>query len=91
MAEVQKTKRVKANGWRTIEWGWNATFDVRFFLPRGASVKVRNGVGWFGWDSQKKTLNGETAVILHAGSFLDARVQIYVHTDADVTYTYIAV
>jgi hypothetical protein len=91
MAEVTKTKRVIANGWRTLEYGWNASFDIRFFLPRGATVKVRKGVGWFGWDSQKKTLNGERPVILHASGLILSRVQIYVHADADVTYTYIAV
>ncbi len=90
MAEVVKTKRVKANGWRTLEWGVNASFHIRFFLPRGATVKVRKGLGWFGWDSQKTTLNGQNPVILHVSGIVPSRVQIYVRTDADVTYTYIA-
>jgi hypothetical protein len=90
MNEVTITKRVKANDWRTLEYGWNASFYIRFFLPRGASVKVRKGVGWFGWDSQKKTLDGQNPVTLHASGLILSRVQIYVHADVDVTYTYIA-
>ena len=92
MAEVTKTKRVTRGGWRTLEWGWNTTFQIRFFLPRGTTVKVRYGVGWFGWDSQKTTLNGQTPVLLKIGgaSIVGAKVQISVQTDADVTYTYIA-
>lgn len=93
MPEITKTKRVKTGDWRTLEWGWNASFDVRFLAPHGAIVKVRYGVGWLGWDSQKSTLNGQTPVMLRVrkASVARARVQMRVHTDADVTYTYIAV
>jgi hypothetical protein len=93
MAEVTKTKIVKAGDWRTLESGWNANFHIRFFEPRSAQVKVRYGVGWFGWDSQKQTLNGQTAVQLQVTSGASkayARVQIKVSANISVTYTYIA-
>ncbi len=52
MAEVVRTKFVRPSNWRTLEFGWNATFTCRFREPIGAQVKVRYGFGWFGWDSQ---------------------------------------
>ena len=95
MAEVTKTKTVQPGDWRTLESGWNVHFVVRFFLPRGAQVKVRYGGGWpFGWDSQNKTLNGQTPVQLEVtggSSKVYARVQIKVQQATAVTYTYIAV
>jgi hypothetical protein len=56
MASVTKTKTVQPGDWRTLESGWNVHFFVQFLLPRGAQVKVRYGLGWLGWDSQKQTL-----------------------------------
>lgn len=92
MAEVVKTKTVRSGAWRTLEWGWNARFSVRFVLPAGAQVKVRYGLGWFGWDSQKRTLSGNSPVLLRVGggSIAYARVQMKVQATTDVTYTYIA-
>lgn len=92
MAEVTRTKYVTKGGWKTLEWSWNASFKVRFLLPKGATVKVRYGVGFLGWDSQKTTLNGETPVLLSVGgaSVTRARVQISVQQDTDVRYVYIA-
>ncbi|MFK7603654.1 hypothetical protein ACI3L1_15730 [Deinococcus sp. SM5_A1] len=69
-----------------------ATFDVRFFLPAGAEIKVRKGAGWpLGWDSQKQRLDGQTARILHVSGIVPSRVQMKTQRDAEVTYTYIAV
>lgn len=94
MASVTKTKTVKAGDWRTLESGWNFHCFVQFVLPRGAQVKIRYGGGWpFGWDSQNKTLNGQTTVQLEvssASSKAYARVQIKVPESGNVTYTYIA-
>jgi hypothetical protein len=93
MPEVTKTKTVQAGDWRTLESGWNAHFFIRFLQPRGAQVKVRYGLGWLGWDSQKKTLTGQTAIQLEVTSGASktyARVQIKVSASTAVTYTYIA-
>ena len=94
MAEVVRTKSVKAGDWRTLESGWNATFSCRFRAPAGATVKVRYGDGrWLGRDSQKQSLDGITDKLLSVGkgSLAYARVQIRVPQDTDVTYTYITV
>lgn len=94
MAEVQRTKLVKAGDWRTLESGWNAKFSCRFLHPAGAKVKVRYGDGWpFGWNSQEKTLDGTNfkTVNVGGGSLVYARVQMKVQQDVQVTYTYIPV
>ncbi|GAA4745527.1 hypothetical protein [Flavisolibacter ginsenosidimutans] len=94
MASVTKTKTVQRGDWRTLESGWNFHCYVQFLLPRGAQVKIRYGGGWpFGWDSQNKTLNGQTTVQLEVTSGSSkayARVQIKVQETTAVTYTYIA-
>lgn len=93
MPEVTKSKVVKPGDWRTLESGWNATFSCRFKAPAGAQIKIRYGSGWwFGWDSQKQTLDGTTFKILNVtkASVAYARVQIKVQHDFEVTYTYIA-
>jgi hemolysin activation/secretion protein len=93
MASVTKTKTVKPGDWRTLESGWNVHFFAQFLLARGAQVKVRYGLGWLGWDSQKQTLNGNTTVQLEVTSGSSktyARVQVKVKDTSDVTYTYVA-
>ncbi len=88
---VQKTKRIKRGGWRTVESGWNSKFSMTFFMPKGAQIKVRYGGGWpTGWDSQKQTLDGVNIKLLKitASSIIYARVQVYVQQDTDVAYTY---
>jgi hypothetical protein len=93
MAEVQRTKRVTAGDWRTLESGWNATFTCLFLAPSGAEIKIRYGGGWiFGKDSQHQTLDGIHTKALNVGraSLAYARVQMKVRSDADVTYAYVA-
>jgi hypothetical protein len=93
MAEVQRSKFVRAGAWRTLESGWNSTFSCRFLRPAGAQIKIRYGNGWpFGWDSQKQTLDGINfkSVNVGGGSVAYARVQMRVQSDIQVTYTYIA-
>ena len=93
MAEIQRTKVVKAGGWRTLESGWNANFSCRFLHPAGARIKIRYGDGSFlGRDSQKQTLDGQNAKTVSVGkaSLAYARVQMQVQRDSEVTYTYIA-
>lgn len=53
-----RTKRITSGGWRTVETFWNAAGTAFFKAPAGAQIKVRYGVGWFGFDRQKQTLNG---------------------------------
>jgi len=93
MPEIERTKLVRAGGWRTLESGWNVSFACRFVGPAGAKVKARYGDGWpFGWNSQEKTLDGVTqkTVSIGKGSLVYARVQMLVQQDAQVTYSYIA-
>jgi hypothetical protein len=91
MAEILRTKFVTTGGWRTLESGWNATFSCRFRDPAGAQIKVRYGGGWwFGWDSQKQTLNGTFKIVkVSKASVAYARVQILVKENTEVSYTYI--
>lgn len=92
MATVQRTRRVKAGDWRTLESGWNATFSCLFLLPAGAEIKIRYGGGWiFGKDSQRQTLDGVHTKSLNVGraSLAYARAQMKVKNDVDVTYTYV--
>ncbi|MBK7873569.1 MAG: hypothetical protein IPJ74_24340 [Saprospiraceae bacterium] len=92
MAQVQRTKIVKAGDWRTLESGWNTTFTCRFVSPAGAQIKIRYGGGWiFGKDSQKQTLDGVRTKDLKVGkaSLVYARVQMKVQQDSEVTYLYI--
>lgn len=92
MAAVVRDKFVKAGDWRTLEFGWNATFSCMFQGPAGAQVKVRYGDGWpFGRDSQKQTLDGTNNKSVNVGgaSLVYARVQMKVQHDTAVRYTYI--
>ncbi len=90
MATVTKTVLVRASDWRTLETFWNASATGVFVDPSGAQIKVRYGVGWFGFDRQKQTLNGETQKRLEVGkggSWARARMQMKVSRDSEVTYT----
>lgn len=93
MAEIVRSKFVKAGSWRTLESGWNAVFSCIFRDPAGAQVKVRYGDGWrLGWDSQKKTLDGTDKTLnVTRASVAYARVQIKVASDTEVRYTYVTV
>jgi hypothetical protein len=94
MAEIQRSKLVRAGAWRTLESGWNVSFACQFFNPAGAQIKVRYGDGWpFGKDSQKQTLDGRNrkSVNVGGGSLFYARVQMRVQHDVEVTYTYITI
>lgn len=84
-----KTKRIKKGSWETVEWFWNAGGRAFFKAPAGASIKVRYGVGWFGKDRQKQTLNGSDLRELEVGNLFSlsrARMQIKVSQTTDVTY-----
>lgn len=64
MAEVWREKNVKSGKGRTLESAWNASFGCRFTPTQGAQVKVRYGSGgWFGKDSQKKSLSVPNSVL----------------------------
>ncbi|MBM0744505.1 hypothetical protein JOY44_23335 [Phormidium sp. CLA17] len=90
MAEIARNKFVRAGDWRTLESGWNATYSCRFQNPTGAQVKIRYGVGWLGWDSQKKTLDGTNKLVnVTRASVANSRVQVKVLRDTEVSYTYI--
>ncbi len=83
-----KTKRITSGGWRTVEWFWNARGTAFFRAPAGAQIKIRYGVGWFGFDRQKQTLNGRDYKKLEVGSasVAYARMQVKVSATTDVIY-----
>jgi hypothetical protein len=68
MAAVTKTVFVTEGGWRTLETFFNASAVGVFEEPSGAAIKVRYGVGLFGLDGQKQTLNGQTTCASKSGS-----------------------
>jgi len=82
------TKHITKGDWRTVEWFFNANGTAFFKAPAGAQIKVRYGVGWFGFDRQKQTLNGSDYKKLEVGvgSLGRARMQIKVSQTTDVTY-----
>jgi hypothetical protein len=80
---------VQSGSWRTLETLWNAEAGALFRLPAGAQIKVRRGVGWFGWDTQKQTLDGINTKNLSVGkSYIPSRMQMKVSQSTYVTYTY---
>jgi hypothetical protein len=85
---VIKTKHVKSSSWRTVESFWNAKGTAFFRAPSGASIKVRYGVGFLGFDRQKQTLNGSDykKLSVGTGSVTYARMQVKVSKSTDVTY-----
>jgi hypothetical protein len=83
---------VKEGKWRTLESCWNCPEIVAFFVaPSGALIKVRKGVGWLGWDSQRQTLDGVNTKTLSLGGIIFERMQIKVPDSTYVTYTRCAV
>lgn len=83
-----RTKHIASGGWRTVESFWNANGTAFFRAPAGAQIKVRYGVGWFGFDRQKQTLNGTDYKKLEVGmgSLGYARMQVAVSQSTDLTY-----
>jgi hypothetical protein len=89
MPTTTKTKEVKAGAWRTLEWFFGSSGHTRFFGPAGVQIKVRYGVGWFGWDRQKQTLDEVSAKTLSVGSggsFARARMQAKSAQTIQLTY-----
>lgn len=88
---VVRENFLQSGDWRTLATLWNASALARFVGPSGATVKIRYGVGWFGWDSQKQTLNGSTIKQLSVSktaSVSRARIQIKVPATGWITWTY---
>ena len=86
---VARTDYVQSGSWRTLETLWNAAAQGFFRLPAGAQIKVRRGVGWFGWDTQKQTLDGDSTKSLSVGkSVIPSRMQMKVTQSTYATYTY---
>jgi hypothetical protein len=83
-----RTKQIEAGDWRTVESFWNANGTAFFKFPVGASIKVRYGLGFLGFDRQKQTLNGSDykKLSVGTGSIARARMQIKVSQTTDVTY-----
>ncbi len=86
---IERTKYVQSGSWRTLETLWNVAARGHFRSPAGAQIKVRRGAGWFGWDTQKQTLNGETIKLLTVDkSVIPSRMQMKVSQSTYVTYGY---
>ena len=83
-----KTKHIKSGDWQTFESFWNSKATAFFKAPNGGKIKVRYGVGVFGFDSQKQTLNGSDykKLTVGSGSIGYARIQVKVSKNTDVTY-----
>jgi|SRR5689334_2816601 len=83
-----KSKRIESGAWRTVESFWNAKGTAFFRMPAGASIKVRYGAGFVGFDSQKQSLDGANFKKLTVGiaSLGYARIQMRVTTTQEVTY-----
>jgi hypothetical protein len=83
-----RTKHIRSGAWRTVESFWNAKGTAFFRAPSGASIKVRYGVGFLGFDRQKQTLNGTDyrKLSVGTGSVAYARMQVRVSQSTDVTY-----
>jgi hypothetical protein len=85
---VDRIRYVRAGDWRTLETFWNVSATGYFRLPAGAQIKVRYGVGWLGYDSQKKTLDGTLKTLrVGSASLLLARMQMKFSRSAYVYYT----
>ncbi|MER5463737.1 hypothetical protein ABT010_24225 [Streptomyces sp. NPDC002668] len=84
---------VRAGDWRTVYWLWGSgvTTHGEFKRPEGAQIKVRYGLGWFGVDRQKQTLDGTTKVLTTQGSatYTRVRFQIKVKQDTRVRWVHI--
>jgi hypothetical protein len=79
---------IRAGDWRTLESCLNCPeIRAHFLAPRGAQIKIRKGIGWFGWDSQKQTLNGVDLKTLSMGGLIYQRMQIKVPSSTYVAYT----
>lgn len=83
-----RTKSVRGGDWRTLETIWNQTVTAFFRAPAGARIKVRYGVGIFGRDSQKQTLDGINTKRLSVGSWSVVVARIQIRTSRDTTVTY---
>jgi|SoiMethySBSTD1v2_1073268.scaffolds.fasta_scaffold611686_3 hypothetical protein len=83
-----KTKSIVSGSWRTIESFWNASGTAFFRQPGGTRIKLRYGIGWLGFDSQKQTLNGTEykKLVVGFGSVAYVRMQVEVRQTTDVTY-----
>jgi hypothetical protein len=86
---VDRIGYVQAGDWRTLETFWNTSATGYFYFPAGAQIKVRYGVGWFGYDSDKQTLDGRSTKVLRVGgaSVLRARMQMKFGRSLYVNYT----
>jgi len=85
---------VKAGAWRTVFTLWGSGVKVRgvFTRPAGMQIKVRYGVGWFGADRQKQTLDGVNPKTLSVGgatTYLRVRFQVKVQSDTRVTWEHL--
>jgi hypothetical protein len=83
-----RTKHIRSGAWRTVESFWNAKGTAFFRVPAGARIKVRYGVGFFGFNRQEQTLNGSDFKKLEvgSGSIANAKMQVSVSQNTDVTY-----
>ncbi len=83
-----RSKPIQAGDWRTVESFWNAKGTAFFKRPANASIKVRYGVGFLGFDTQKQTLNGSEykKLSVGSGSIAYGRMQIKVPHNTNVTY-----
>jgi hypothetical protein len=78
MAIERGPVELPADSWKTLEsfWGKVSATTAFFRLPAGVTIKVRYGYGWFGFDRQKKTLDGQAPKTLGVSGWVGyARMQ----------------
>jgi hypothetical protein len=78
-----------ADSWKTLEsfWGKVSATTAYFRLPAGATIKVRYGYGWFGFDRQKQTLDGVTSKTLSVSGWVGyARMQARSSRGAQISW-----
>jgi hypothetical protein len=73
---------------------WGSGVNVRgvFTRPAGMQIKVRYGVGWFGVDRQKQTLDGINPRTLRVGgttTYFRVRFQVKVQSDSRITWDHL--
>ncbi len=90
MARISRGPVALAAGtWKTLEtfWGSVGGTTAFFLLPTGVRIKVRYGLGWFGWDRQTQTLDGVNEKRLSVSGFVGrARMQARSATSTTLSY-----
>jgi hypothetical protein len=90
MATTTHEALLKPGKWQTLETVSGSVPSIThvFVRPGGVRLKVRYGVGWFGFDRQKQTTDGVSDKLLRVSGFVGrARFQARVDAETHVIWT----